>query len=245
MMAIVKQEDGRHYTSCIFGTYCKITGARGSWQEGMEKLHNRFFLVFDRDKTKLIKVYIYPWEEEYLAPKILILDTEDAQWRYLDEEKKQGCVDFLEGLDTEAEEITLTAEQLKKCHAMENNCSYEPYSEIRSEKDAQALLTAAGYFHDGYVKSYTRTEDCVYVLIKGCWGCSVELWFVGNPEAVFPSEAAFDCTEYWFEATILHENGRFYLVDGGDYSFADISAADRCFSGERMKYHIIPFDPEV
>lgn len=238
MYAIVKNEDGTYYTSMVFGYYCRITAA-DDYQKYLQKFHNKFFLVLNEKKDRLIKKYVFPWEKKYLNPQVLITDTDQHDW-VLDE-TYQGCVDFLLGTDFFADDIELDPSILGKCIAMDSMHTYSEIVEIGTEADVDNLMCVSGGFHDAYIEKCERMGDTLYLHLGGVWGCEIEMWFEGDVDYCIDSHGSFKDDGYaWYASTLLKADGYFYLVDESDMQVEDITDEYCWFRGRRLRYRVIP-----
>lgn len=237
MYAIVKNKNGKYYTSMVFGYYCKIT-ATDDYQQYLESIHNQYYLVLNKEKNRLVKKYVFPWESKYLDPQILIVDTEQAEWTL--DEQSHGCVSFLCGTDIDADDFSLDPSLLGKCIAMDAMQEYLEYVEVKSEADIEKLRCVSGCFHDAHIEKCEHIGDTVHVLFDGVWGCKIELWFSGDASFCVDSRDPEYDDPTWYDSSILSEDGYFYLVDDCDMKVQDITDKYCWFKGRTLKYHIIP-----
>ena len=56
MHAIIKMGDGKYYISSVFGYYNDVK-SEGDYQRYLERIHTPYYVVFNEEKTKLIKWY--------------------------------------------------------------------------------------------------------------------------------------------------------------------------------------------
>lgn len=237
MYAIVKSKSGHFYTSMVFGYFCEIT-ATDDYQQYLESIHNQYYLVLSEDKSRLVKKYVFPWKNKYLDPQILIVDASQPEW-VLDE-KSHGCVSFLCETDFDTDDIILDSAVLEKCISMDAAQAYREYVDINTDADIENLYCVSGYFHDAYIKKCEHTEDTIYVLLDGVWGCKIELWFSGDTAFCIDSRDPEYEDPYWFGSTIIHDDGYYYLVDEDDMKVQDITDKYCWFKGRHLKYHVIP-----
>lgn len=237
MYAIVKNKNGTFYTSMVFGYFCKVT-ATDDYQQCLESIHNQFYIVLNEEKDRLVKKYVFPWENKYLDPQILIVDTEQTDWTL--DEKSQGCVSFLYGTDFDADDISLDPSLLGKCIAMDAMQEYREFVEVNTEADIENLYCVSGYFHDAYIEKCEQSEDSVYVLFDGVWGCKIELWFEGDSDFhIEDYDPKYD-NPAWYDSTILYAEGYFYLVNESEMKKEEITDDYCWFRGRKLKYHVIP-----
>lgn len=237
MYAIVKLGNGKNYTSFVFGYYCKIT-ATDDYKRYLESIHNQFYVVLNEEKTALVKKCVYPSSNKYLDPQVLIVDANQEDWVY--EDTKHGCTNFLNHVDFYKDEIEVDDVALSKCIALDSAYIYHEYVEIKTEADIENLLWVSGCFHDAYIEKYERTEDTVYVLFDGVWGCKIEVWFEGD--------VSFNVKDYdlkiddptWYDSSLLREDGYFYLVNDCEMKKEDITDEYCWFRGRHLRYRVIP-----
>ena len=161
MHAIVREKDGNYYITPVFGYL------GGKYQ---------YYFVWNKDRSRISKLSAYEENGRCLTRGIIIVDSDQNNW--IMDENGIGCIDFLT-LD-QLEDIVCMNNQpediLKKCREMDEGYEYEERPEIRTEKDAEDLMWAAGYFHDAFIEKEGMQEDGkLYVLFDGIWGCKVEI----------------------------------------------------------------------
>ncbi len=237
MYAIVKNGDGTYYTSAVFGEFCRITAEddKGKYHE---RVHNWFYVVLDREKKKLVKKYVYPAENKYLDPRVLVTDCDKSGW-VLDE-KGYGCSDFLAGTDFYADEPKLTPLMLKRCIEEDAAYTYKEVVDVESDTDLKNLDCAAGGFHDAYVEKAEKNGDSVYVLFGGVWGCEVEMFFDGDADFCIDARSGEHDDPYWFDSTLFRDGEYIYLADAEKLKPGDITNNYCWFRGKHLKYRIIP-----
>ena len=130
----MRNKDGSHYTSVVFGYFCKITST-DDYKRYLEGIHNRFYVVLNEAKDALNKKYIFPSDNKYLDPQVLIVEADQDNWLF--EDDTHGCVDFLHGVDFYAEEMAIDPVLLGQCITMDAMCRYNEYVEIKTEKDIE------------------------------------------------------------------------------------------------------------
>lgn len=240
MYAIIRTGNKHYYTSMVFGYYC-VVESEDDYQQYLEKIHNKYYLVLNEQKSQLVKAYVYPWENSpYLDPKVLITNVDHSDWTL--DDNSQGCISFLAGIDFNQPEFSLDTEQLKRCIELDTQQSYQEYITIKNDADIENLMCVSGYFHDAYIKECHETTDGIYVLFDGIWGCKIEIWFTGNASCATQSRTDEDSDPFWFGATILKHEGFFYLVDDEDMKIETLTNDYCWFKSQSLKYHIIPND---
>ncbi len=82
---------------------------------------------------------------KYLIPQILIIDSEQDNWKK--DEQGVGCVDFLsrELLDSFLDEEKQPEDILNKCRKMDADYIYIDTPEIKTQKDIEDLEWASRY----------------------------------------------------------------------------------------------------
>ena len=233
----MRNKDGSHYTSVVFGYFCKITST-DDYKRYLEGIHNRFYVVLNEAKDALIKKYIFPSDNKYLDPQVLIVEADQDNWLF--EDDTHGCVDFLHGVDFYAEEMAIDPVLLGQCITMDAMCPYNEYVEIKTEKDIENLMWVSGGFHDAYIETYEQVADSVHVLFDGVWGCKIEIWFEGEAEYSVESRDPEEDDPTWYGSSFLMHDGFFYFVDEEGVKTESIDNTYCWFKSRRVRYHVIP-----
>ena len=233
----MRNKDGSHYTSVVFGYFCKITST-DDYKRYLEGIHNRFYVVLNEAKDALIKKYIFPSDNKYLDPQVLIVEADQDNWLF--EDDTHGCVDFLHGVDFYSEEMAIDPVLLGQCITMDAMCRYNEYVEIKTEKDIENLMWVSGGFHDAYIETYEQVADSVHVLFDGVWGCKIEIWFEGEAEYSVESRDPEEDDPTWYGSSFLMHDGFFYFVDEEGVKTESIDNTYCWFKSRRVRYHVIP-----
>lgn len=233
----MRNKDGSHYTSVVFGYFCKITST-DDYKRYLEGIHNRFYVVLNEAKDALIKKYIFPSDNKYLDPQVLIVEADQDNWLF--EDDTHSCVDFLHGVDFYAEEMAIDPVLLGQCITMDAMCRYNEYVEIKTEKDIENLMWVSGGFHDAYIETHEQVADSVHVLFDGVWGCKIEIWFEGEAEYSVESRDPEEDDPTWYGSSFLMHDGFFYFVDEEGVKTENIDNTYRWFKSRRVRYHVIP-----
>lgn len=91
MHAIVKQSDGSHYVSTVFGYYRNVS-ATDDYQRYVQGIHKPYYVVWDESYTRLVKRLVMVPNTKYLIPQVLIVDTDQGDWDMNTD--GEGCVNF-------------------------------------------------------------------------------------------------------------------------------------------------------
>lgn len=233
----MRNKDGSHYTSVVFGYCCKIT-ATDDYKRYLEGVHNRFYVVLNEAKDALIKKHIFPSDNKYLDPQVLIVEANQDNWLF--EDDIHGCVDFLKGVDFYAEEMAIDPVLLGQCITLDAMYRYNEYVEIKTEKDVENLMRVSGGFHDAYIETHEQVADSVHVLFDGVWGCKIEIWFEGEAEYSVESRDPEEDDPTWYGSSFLMHDGFFYFVDEEGVKTENIDNTYRWFKSRRVRYHVIP-----
>lgn len=75
MHAIIRQGNGKYYISAVFGYYKDIT-VTDEYERYLESINKPYWIVWNADKTKLIKWLNIVPNTKYIIPQILIVDSE-------------------------------------------------------------------------------------------------------------------------------------------------------------------------
>lgn len=238
MHAIIRLGDGKYYLSQVFGYYCPIT-ATEKMEVYRQRIYSQYYLVLDSQKQRLQRQYVFDAAKVYLIPSLIIVDTDQSDWKMMDDE--QGCVSFLADLPADEVERDLPAPLLQRCIEADRAYQFEPYPRIRTQRDIDNLLWATGSFHDAFIKTHQIQPDgSLYVLLEGVWGCSVELWFSGDVSYCTKSYESELYDPYWCGASVFWRDGWLYLVDDLPSQDAEIDDSYCWFRAKQIKYHIIP-----
>lgn len=238
MHAIVRCGQGQHYISTVFGYYCKTT-ATDDYKRYLEGIHNRYYLVLNREKNRLIKQYIFDKNSKYLDPTVLIIESDSSDWTV--DDKGQGCVSFLSEVPQEYIEDDLKADVLDRCIQMDAEYHYNEYPEISCQKDIDDLMDVSGWFHDACIEKLAQQNDgSLYVLFDGVWGCKIEMWFSDEVAYNVDSRNPDKYDPYWSCSTMLIEAGFIYFVDDDGMEISGITDDYCWFKAKKLKYHITP-----
>lgn len=235
MVAIIFSPGGTYYTSLVFGVYWPVSDSADTAHS--PDAYEEYFLVLDQEKTRLVRQRRFSSQKSILKPAVLITDTDRTNWKL--DENGRGCVDFLAGLPADRVADDISPALLERCIAMDAAYHCEPWREIRTEKDIHDLLCVAGGFHDAYVdRCEPRQDGSLYVFFKGEWGCSIEILFSG--EVSWSIKSRDDDSKWWFDSSVLLQDGFVYFVDEEGMTVDRISDEYCWFKARHMKYHILP-----
>lgn len=239
MFALIRQGEGKYYVSAVFGYY-KDVKSKDDYQRYLESIHSPYYVIFNEEKTKLVKWFAMQPDTKYLIPQLLIVDSDRSDW-ILDEEYTGG-VDFLprEKADSIIEAETVPPDILEKCLTIDCTYKYDEYPEIKNEKDIENLDCVSGNFHDACIAEQNLDDGTLHLLFDGTWGCKIEVWFWGDLEYNMDSRASEEWDTYWFGSTILLQDGFVYFIDEEDMTVDKIGDGYCWFKARHMKYHIIP-----
>ena len=239
MHAIIRQGDGKYYISAVFGYYRDIT-ATDNYERYLEEIYKPYWIVWNPEKTRLIRWQTMVQNTKHIIPQILIVDSDQNDWK---KDENGGCVDFLSRdlLDSFLDLEEQPAEVIKKCLEMDSGYVYDETPEIRTEADIENLEWASGGFHDARIVEEKLQEDgTLYLRFDGTWGCKVEVWLWGELEYDTSSRDPEMYDPYWFGSTVILHNGYVYFVDEDDMTVERINKDYCYFRARHMKYKIIP-----
>ena len=240
MYAIIRQGDGAFYVSAVYGYYTDVT-ATDDYQRYLESIHKPYYIVWDSEKKRLIRWLAMEPNTHYIIPKILIIDSDHSDWNTNDE--GEGCIDFLnrELLDSFLDNNIQQKEILEKCRIIDGNYTYQDIKEIKNKKDIEDLYQVASGFHDARIAKEEMLKDgSLHLIFDGIWGCNIEMWFWGDLEYDTESRNPEFEDPYWFDSTLIMQDGFIYLVDGEDMTVDEITSEYCYFKAIHMKYKIIP-----
>ena len=230
MYAIIREGDGKFYTSLVFGYYKS--------SEATDYI-NRFWVVLNKAKTALVKQCVWQFGPEGINPMVLIADVDENGWNKISE--NEASVDFLptEELLSMIDSGTVPNELTRKCIEMDSAYQFESIRTINTVDDIRDLEWVSGGFHDAFIAEKKESENSLYLLFDGTWGCKIEVWFEGD---VSYDASSRDPEEdlYWFGSTVTIDNGFVYLIDDADVSVNDINSGYCWFKARTMKYRVIP-----
>ena len=214
MHALVYLQNGSYYTSAVYGYYKGPATIR--------KGYERYWIVWNSSKTRLIRWPAMVPDKEYLVPQILIVDSDQSNW-----------------IIDDPEDI------LKKCRNADAPYIFHDKMEIKKQKDIEDLDWISMGFHDTFLTKKEFLEDgSLYLALDGIWCCELEIWFSGEIEchtATGKNGEEYDLYWDWQKATILmHEGFIYFVVDEPVTTFADIKSDCCYFKARHLKYRITP-----
>lgn len=240
MQAIVRKGNGEYYVSAVYGYYSDIF-AEDVYERYLQSIHNPYWIVWNEEKTRLIRCLAMTPGTRYLIPQIVIIDADQSDW--IMDDCGVGCVSYLsrELLDSFLDEAIQPAAILDKCRALDDGYTYHEIQDIKSQKDIDNLEWASGGFHDAYIDKEILLEDgTLYLLFDGTWGCKIEVWFDGDLEYDSSSRHMDGYDDTWLDSAIFIRDGFVYLVDDAKMTAEDIQPGYCYFKARHMRYHIIP-----
>ena len=240
MLAIIRKGNGEYYTSLVFGYYSDKASDDDNYQRYLDSIYNRFYIVLDESKTKLIKQVVFDKNNKYLIPLVLVVHHSTDNW--VIDENGNGCVDYLDHstLLTSVEENSIPDETISRCILDDSKTKYQEYQNVETQDDLENLDWASRNFHDAYIKEFKEENDSLYILFDGTWGCQIELWFDGNVSYSIESRDPKTEDPCWSDSTLIMKDGYFILVDCEDTAEDQIGEGYCWFKGNKLKYHIIP-----
>ena len=171
MHAIIRQGNGKYYISAVFGYYRDIT-ATDDYERYLEEIHKPYWIVWNPEKTRLIRWLAMVPNTKYLIPQILIVDTDQSNWNT--DQNGVGCVDFLsrELLDSFLDLEQQPSDIIDKCLEMDAGYVYDETPEIKTEIDIENLEWASGGFHDArIIKEELQEDGTLYLRFDGTADC--------------------------------------------------------------------------
>ena len=231
MYAIIREGDGKFYTSMVFGYYKSSDDS---------DYKNRFWVVLNKAKTALIKQSVLQQNTKYLIPMVLITDADESGWNRIGENGKS--VDFLptEDLPSMIDGDTVPSELIRKCIELDSAYKFESIRTITTANDIRDLEWVSGGFHDAFIVDIKQNDDSLYILFDGTWGCKIEVWFEGEVSYDTSSRDPEKWDPYWMGSTVTIDNSFVYLIDDEDVSISDINSGYCWFKARTMKYRVIP-----
>lgn len=240
MHAIIRMGSGKYYISSVFGYYNDVK-SDDDYQRYLERVHTPYYVVFNEEKTKLIKWFNMQPDTKYLIKQVLVIDSDVSDWN-VNEEDGTGGVDFLprELADRIISEGVVPDDIMQQCKEIEKSYTYEEYREIKTQKDIEDFDCATGNFHDACIEEQKILDGGeLYLRFTGIWGCQVELWFWDDLEYCTESRNPEKWDPYWSCSSLQLNNGYVYFVDE-ELEVNKITDEYCWFKARHMKYHIIP-----
>lgn len=231
MYAIVREGNGLFYTSMVFGYYKTSDNA---------DYKNRYWVVLNKEKTTLIKKHVLQQNTKYLIPMVLITDADESSWNKISDNEES--VDFLPTAELLSliDSKSVPKELTRKCIELDSAYQFESIRTINSVNDIRDLEWVSGGFHDAFIAEKIESENTLYILFDGTWGCKVEVWFEGDVSYDTSSRDPEKWDPYWYGSTVMIEDGFVYLIDDEDVSVNDINPDYCWFKARTMKYRVIP-----
>ena len=131
---------------------------------------------------------------------------------------------------------------LEQCRKIDKGYIYDEIHEIKTQKDIEDLDWTTGNFHDAYIaKKKLQDDGKLYLRFEGIWGCDLEVWFWGDLEYDMSNrDPELVDDPYWFDSTILLQDGFVYLIDEEDMTVEKITTDYCYFKARHMEYRVIP-----
>lgn len=230
MHAIIRLGNGKFYTSAVFGYY----NGKDTYD-----IYGRYFIVFDRDKTGLVKQKVFDRANKFLTPLVLIIRADTSDLKLCE---NGGEVSFLT-MDKLLSMVgkPIPGDIMERLLELDKSYEFKEYSEIKSEQDIDDLMSCSGGFHDAYIKElHTNSDGSLTVLFDGVWGCKIEMIFSGEVSYDIKCRESDDSDPYWYGSTLLYDNGSYYFIDDIDMTVGDITDEYCLFKARNIKYKVIP-----
>lgn len=238
MHALILQGNGQYYLSYVFGYY-RDSDTENVYDGG----RTRYWIVWNRNRKRLIRWYDLVQGSPYLILQTLIVDSDQSNWNKDDSDYGYGCVDFLSKdlLDSIVDAEEQPEDILARCRAIDEGYVYNDVQEIRTQKDIDDLWWASGGFHDAYIKSKEFEEDgTLHVLITGTWSCHIEMWFCGDAACDEDTTDPDFFDSYGWGSTVVLQDGFIYFVEDDDRVEDKVNDARWYFKARHMRYKVIP-----
>lgn len=240
MHALINKGNGKYYVSTVFGYYKDI-----SFPDKPEiQDFNRFCIVWNEDKTRLIAYPECVLGTDYCMPLVCPIDKVDGNWVNLGEDNQ--CVDFL---DFETIQMLLNSksqprEIIEKCREVDKDYAYNEVKEIKTKQDIDDFEMAVSGFHDAAIELLEEQKDgSLYIKFSECWGLSAIIWFWGDLEYDVGDRLSDEALErIWFDSSLFFHDGFIYLVDEEGINSDNVSRLDGLcwFKARHMKYRLSP-----
>ncbi len=241
MHALIRKGNGEYYVSAVFGYFRRLP-KDDSYEEYIRCNRYPYYIIWNEEKTGLIKKHQWVQNTKYIIPQVLIVDGDQSGWIF-DKHTGSEWMAFLPKVlaDELVEKKILPHDIREQCLTVDEQFTYQEYRELKTQKDIDDLEWVSGGFHDAYVKQTELLDDgSLYVWMDGVWGCSIELWFWGDVEYEISPREGNNSDPYWMDSSVFFENGFVYLVDDCEMTANKITPNSCWFKGRYMKYHVIP-----
>jgi len=240
MHAIIRLENGRYYTSAVFGRFYDESSSENT----------DLLVVFNQAKDSLIALPELQFTEDgFISRKVIIYDTHDNSWRYSNirgTTRHYGCVAYLNrekcfDLVRMAQKGIKNTGIPEQCYKDDQATPLKKWTQVRTDYDIKNLLSISNNFQDAYVAECQRDKKNgnIRVLFKACWGTDVELVFqkeaschLHNPEEYEP---------WWYDCKLMRYRNKYYLFDSSNADAKDIDTWDSdYFCAKELYFHILP-----
>ena len=231
VFAIIREGEGRFYTSMVFGCYRP---------EGWDGAYHAERIVLNREKTALVRQSVFRQGVEHLDLLTLVVDADQSGWRKASEHC--ASVEFLptEELPAWVSAGAVPEELLARCIAMDAAYAYQPVRRIRTAEDVRDFEWATGGLHDAFIDEVQREGDAIRVRFAGCWGCRVEVVFAGDADCDTACREPETMDPYWLGSSVVLEDGFVWLIDDEDMRPELLNEAFCWFRGREMRWKILP-----
>lgn len=234
MYGIIREGNRKYYITKILGFY--------SDNENKKETFGQHFIVLDKEKKRLVKVYQFnPEVKPHLDLMVITMDDDMSDW--IVDVNNHGCVGFLadKNLKELITENVFDAEMLAKCIEYDTPPSFCEINEIHSEKDIEQLMYITGEFHDATIEELEQMADgSLRVYFTGVWGCDVELYFDGDVTYCTDSRDPMEYDPYWGDSQVAIRDGYITFYDDAYTDVSEINDNWCWFRARKMLYKIIP-----
>ena len=234
MHVIVRLGNGEFYTTPAFAVY-QDTTTRDKHGRPLDEWHNVFYVVLNQEKNALVKQYEYK-KGRHLDRLVLVIDSDRSDWNVNEDGSGEMKGYTQEGL------LSMIESGIVPKEFIEADASYrfEKYKEIRTEKDIEDIMWLSMGFHDAFIAEYHEEDGGLRVLFDSEWVGKIEMWFSGDVSYNIGCRAPDSDDRWWFDSTMLIEDGFIYFVDEEDMSVKDIDDGYCHFKARQVKYRVIP-----
>lgn len=233
MYVLINNDDGTYYTSAAFAYYRdKSVDEHG---QKVPEAWRYYYLVLNKEKTAVVKKYIYDRNDYvYFRKMVLCLDDSEEGWSF--KEDGTGEINTHEKAALLAMERNGVGFVTQDLIEEDRKYSFNDIQEIRTQFDANRLNTLSWGFHDAYVDEIEANADTLRILLKGVWGCNVEIWFVGDVQYDMSFRSDPRYSPYWDSGYVWLENGFIYLADEYEADVNKITKDTCWFRARSAKY---------
>ncbi|MBQ7924173.1 MAG: hypothetical protein IJ329_02580 [Clostridia bacterium] len=229
MIAKIKTKNNTLYDTTVFAVR-----SGGTWTKTC-------IIGFDEDEKKLQFINVYPKGNTC----VFVVDNEETGWF---SGKKIRGVDWIVKDKTLLKKIKkgkpIPEEIMERCRAMQRAIpiTSADWTEVTEEKSAEALMSVARSFHDGWVEEIVDDGFETEVVLR-VWGGFIRFKLtnatLSNKFVVGYGQCTGEYIDLIYDSSVFCENGRIYWTNDEQVKSAkDIVEETVWFSCEKMLWKL-------